>query len=81
LPIGWNRTSPDATTGSNDKMELNKAGTTDLPAGQVDYYFITYEEGLPVFYPDGGNNPKRAIQLYWEDTRAIGLYYENTRLL
>ena len=81
LPIGWNRTSPDATTGSNDKLEFNKAGTTNLPAGQVDYYFITYEEGLPIFYPDSESNPKRAIQLYWEGNRAIGLYYENTRLL
>lgn len=72
---GWNRSS-SAT--SNDVLTFNQ---NTLPAGVVDYYFITYEEGLPIFYPDGENNPKRAIQLYWEGNRAIGLYYENTRLL
>lgn len=75
LPTGWTRSS-SAT--SNDILTLNQ---TSLTSGAIDYYFITYEEGLPVFYPDGENNPKRAIQLYWEGNRAIGLYYENTRLL
>lgn len=75
LPSGWSRSTSD---NSNDILTLNQ---NNLVAGSVDYYFITYEEGLPVFYPDDENNPKRAIQLYWEGNRAIGLYYENTRLL
>lgn len=42
---------------------------------------IVYIEGLPIFYPSGENDFKRAMYTYWENTRAIGLYYENTRLL
>lgn len=42
---------------------------------------ITYIEGLPIFYPSGENDFKRAMYVYWEGNRAIGLYYENTRLL
>lgn len=42
---------------------------------------IAYIEGLPIFYPNGENDFKRAMCVYWENTRAIGLYYENTRLL
>lgn len=42
---------------------------------------IVYIEGLPIFYPSGENDFKRAMYAYWENTRAIGLYYENTRLL
>lgn len=75
----WTRTSPDSS-GSNDKLSFNKIFSS-ADSGIVDYYFITYEEGLPIFYPDDENDPKRAIQLFWEGTRAIGLYYENTRLL
>ncbi len=75
LPAGWTRSSSDT---SNDILTLNQ---NNLTTGSVDYYFITYEEGLPIFYPDSENNPKRAIQLYWEGNRAIGLYYENTKLL
>lgn len=74
------RNSPDTSTGSNDKITFNKSNLNNN-SGVVDYYFITYEEGLPIFYPDNENDPKRAIQLFWEGTRAIGLYYENTRLL
>lgn len=75
----WIRTSPDSS-GSNDKLSFNKTFTS-ADSGVVDYYFIIYEEGLPIFYPGDENDPKRAIQLFWENTRAIGLYYENTRLL
>lgn len=75
LPTGWTR---NYSTTSNDVLTLNENA---LIAGSVDYYFITYEEGLPIFYPNNENESKRAIQLYWEGVRAIGLYYENTRLL
>lgn len=70
----------DSTDTSNDKLTFNKTDLNNNP-GVVDYYFITYEEGLPIFYPDDDNNPKRAIQMFWENNRVIGLYYGNTRLL
>lgn len=78
--FNMSRLSPDTTSESNDKLILNKSNLNNSPS-VVDYYFITYEEGLPIFYPDSENNPKRAVQLFWEGTRVIGLYYENTRLL
>ena len=75
LPTGWSR---DQSTTSNDVLTLNQNNLTN---GSVDYYFITYEEGLPIFYPNNSYEPKRAIQMYWEDNRVIGLYYGTTRLL
>lgn len=67
-----------SSNNSNDILSLNNTSAT---AGMVDYYFITYEEGLPIYYPGTDSTIKRAIQLYWETNKAIGLYYGNIKLL